>query len=104
MSSVPSFYGGSLLGWSWLAVTLDPETQVRSSAEEFLQEALVECPNLYMYKSTLAKRLTFDGTTATGVLVDSGGAEYSIAATREVIVSAGVVSDPFTNEPRLHTE
>ncbi|GAW27332.1 putative versicolorin b synthase [Rosellinia necatrix] len=92
--SIPSFYGGSLLGWSWLAVTLDPRTQVRSSAQDFLLEALIESPNLYVYKSTLARRILFDGTTATGVLVDSGGVTYNLTANREVIVSAGVMRSP----------
>lgn len=92
MPSIPSFYGGSLIGWSWLAVTLDPDTQVRSSAQAMLQEAFNEAPNLYIYKSTLARKILFNGTTAIGVIVDSGGLTYNITATREVIVSAGVVS------------
>jgi choline dehydrogenase len=92
MPSIPSFYGGSLVGWSWLAVTLDPETQVRSSAQAMLLEAFNDSPNLYIYKSTLARKILFNGTTATGVLVDSGGITYNITAKREVILSAGVVS------------
>lgn len=93
LPSIPSFYGGSLIGWSWLAVTLDPHTQVRSSAQEFLQEAFNESPNLYIYKSTLARKILFDGKTAKGVLVDSSGIKFTLAAKREVIVSAGVVSN-----------
>lgn len=90
--SIPSFYGGSLIGWSWLAVTLDPDTQVRSSAQAMLEEAFHKSPNLYIYKSTLARRIIFNETTATGVLVDSGGATYNLTARREVIIAAGVVS------------
>ncbi|KAK8115743.1 GMC oxidoreductase-like protein, partial [Apiospora sp. TS-2023a] len=92
--ALPSFYNGSLLGWSWLAVTLNPKTQTRSSSDEFLRESLQLSPNLIMYKSTLAKRILFENQTAHGVLVNSGGVEYTLTANREVVVSAGVMRSP----------
>jgi hypothetical protein len=90
--SIPSFYGGTLLGSSWMANTLRPDTQTRSSSTDFLREALLKTTNLLIYKSTLAKRILFkDGNVASGVVVNSGGVEYTLTAKREVIVSSGVV-------------
>lgn len=50
-----------------------------------------ENTNLAVYKSTLAKKITFENGSATSVIVDSGGAIYNISARKEVILSAGVV-------------
>lgn len=94
-----SLSSGNLLGWSWISQTIDPITQVRSSSQEFLWDAFMEDSNLLMYKSTLAKKIIFEGTTATGVTVDSGGLEYDIMARNEVILSGGVVSDQFHEHP-----
>ena len=84
---------GNLLGWSYVAETLDAQTQTRSSAEtSYLREALAETTNLQIYKSTTAKAILFDGSKrATGIRVNSGGFEYQINATKEVIVCAGAV-------------
>lgn len=84
---------GKLLGWSYVAETLDAQTQTRSSAESsYLREALVETSNLQIYQSTTAKTILFDASKrATGVRVNSGGFEYHINATQEVIVCAGAV-------------
>lgn len=89
---IPGFYDGALLGSAWLATTLRPDTQTRSSAADFFFDALLNAPNLVMFKSMLAKRILFDNLTAVGVEVDSGGILYNITANKEVIVSAGVVS------------
>lgn len=42
----------------------------------------------------MAKKIVFDGTKATGVLVDTEGFEYTISARKEVILSAGVFGSP----------
>ena len=91
---LPGFTSGRLLGWSYVALTMDPQTQTRSSSSSsFLREALQETTNLQIYKSTVAKKILFDEKNrAIGVLVDSGGFEYEIMAGSEVIVSAGAVS------------
>lgn len=41
---------------------------------------------------TLAKRILFTGTVATGVTVDTAGAVYTLSARKEVILAAGSVS------------
>lgn len=84
---------GKLLGYQYTTQSLDRDTQRRSSsASSFLKTALQSMTNLIIYKSTLAKRLIFDSEKrATGVLVDTAGVEYVLSATKEVILSAGVV-------------
>ena len=48
-----------------------------------------------VYQSTLAKRVLFDrNKTATGIVVDSEGLQYTLAAKREVILSAGAFQSP----------
>ncbi|KAL9003527.1 MAG: hypothetical protein Q9188_003613 [Gyalolechia gomerana] len=94
LRELPSLLSGTLLGWSWLSVTLDTVTQTRSSSEAFLKDALESTSNLIMYKSTLAKKIIFENRVAAGVIVDSGGATYNITARKEVILSAGVMRSP----------
>ncbi|RAL64507.1 hypothetical protein DID88_001982 [Monilinia fructigena] len=87
---------GSLLGYQYVQYSLDRDTQTRSSSEtSFGRQALTQTTNLNIYKSTLAKKILFDANnTATGVLVNSGGVEYTISANREVILSAGAFRSP----------
>ena len=92
LKKLPSLMSGTLLGWSWLALNLDPNTQTRSSSEAFLKKALEETPNLIVYKSTLAKTIFFENGIAKGVTVESGGLAYNLTSNKEVILSAGVVS------------
>lgn len=50
---------------------------------------------MQVYKSTLAKQILFDSEKrATGVLVNTGGAQFSILAGKEVILSAGAHRSP----------
>ena len=94
LDELRSFMSGTLLGWSWLAVTLDPSTQTRSSSEYFLRDALAESTNLMVYKNTLAKQIIFTNGRASGVRVDSSGVVYDLHARKEIILSAGVVCLP----------
>ena len=93
---LPGLTNGRLLGWSYVAETLDPTSQTRSSSEtSYLREALEQTTNLQVYKSTVVKKILFDSSKqATGVQVSSGGFEYQIRANKEVIVSAGAVCSP----------
>jgi len=94
-AELPAFSNGTLFGWSYFTYTVDPTSQTRSSSETaFLRQALSETTNLNLYKSTLAKQILFNGTTATGVLVDTAGVQYALSAAREVIVSAGAFRSP----------
>jgi choline dehydrogenase-like flavoprotein len=84
---------GELIGYAYTANSIDRETQTRSSSEtSFLRLALEKTTNLNVYKSTLAKKILFNGSRATGVAVDTAGVQYVLSAAKEVIVSAGAVS------------
>jgi choline dehydrogenase len=89
------FSSGGLLGWAWPSAAIDPKTAQRSSSQtSFLNRAIVTT-NLKVYHGTLAKKILFDANKiANGVLVDTGGREYTLAAKREVILSAGTFQSP----------
>lgn len=91
LEELKSFGSGKLLGWSYIPQELDQETQMRSSAAEFFHESISQGRRIRLYKATLAKKILFDGTIARGVRVESGGMIYQIMASREIILSAGVV-------------
>lgn len=87
---------GNLIGYSYTLNSLDGTTQTRSSSEtSFLRSALATTTNLSVYTRTLVKRILFNGEKkATGVIVDTGGVQYTLSAAKEVIVSAGVFRSP----------
>lgn len=91
MKSLAGLTSGKLFGFSYVLLTLDPTTS-SSSETSFLREAIQQTSNLYIYKSTLTKRVLFTNTVATGIEVDSGAGSYKIGVKKEVVVSAGVVS------------
>lgn len=85
---------GNLLGGQYSAFTVNPDDNTRSSSESaFLQAAFASTrTNLKIYPQTLAKQILFDANrTATGVRVNSAGAEYILSAKKEVILSGGAV-------------
>jgi choline dehydrogenase len=83
---------GKLMGYTEITASLDPAAETRSSSEtSFLQKAMAET-TIQVYQSTLADKILFNGSTAVGVQVTSSGSTYVLSATKEVIVSAGVVS------------
>ena len=101
LKQLPGMEDGNLLGWTWIAQTIDPTTQVRSTSESsFLREALQLNDNLLVYRDTLVKKVLFDvNKKATGVLVQtsglgSGSVTYTIHANQEVIVSSGSFRSP----------
>ncbi|KAI1476103.1 putative GMC oxidoreductase [Daldinia eschscholtzii] len=94
LSVIPGFQSGSLLGQSYSMYTINPQTGIRDSSEtSFLQKAL-NYPEYTVYQSAMAKKIVFDGTKATGVLVETQGFEYTISARKEIVLSAGVFGSP----------
>jgi choline dehydrogenase len=87
---------GSLIGYSPITLTIDPQTATRDSAETSFLRSTLGRANVRLYPSTLAKKIIFDEKKrARGVLLDGIGDknhEYVISAKIEVIVTAGVVS------------
>ena len=96
LTKLDDLVSGNLLGFSRLTVTIDGETQTRSSAEtSYLRQAIQNTSNLVVYHDTLAKKILFNNEKqASGVVVSSAGSQYTLSATREVIVSAGAHRSP----------
>lgn len=96
------FETGELVGHgAWVPSTIDPDRAVRSSSESsFLREAIESRAGMgiTVYILTQAMKVLFDqdgdALRATGVRVNSLGVEYTLAATKEVIVSAGTFHSP----------
>ena len=86
---------GYLLGQSYYLTTINATTMTRDSSEtSFLRRGLAY-PNYVVYQTTMAKKIMFDANKkATGVVVDTEGREYTLAATKEVILTAGVFGSP----------
>ncbi|KAK2039670.1 oxidoreductase [Colletotrichum somersetense] len=99
LAPIAGFNSGDLMGYGALTVTVDPRTATRSSSEtSFLQEAALRS-SIKIYPNALAQRITFDeAKRATGVDVRMNSATadkiYHLAATKEVIVSAGAWHSP----------
>lgn len=93
---IDSFTSGQLIGSSYCLDTINPVNGERTTSESaFLRPALERGqPNLFVYPDTLANRIIFNGTTATGVTVTSEGAPYTLSAAKEVILSAGAFQSP----------
>lgn len=86
---------GVLDGYATITLTQDPTDESRSSSEASFLRAALASTNLVIYTHTMAKRILFNANkTATGVLVEVGGAQFQINATREVILSAGAFQSP----------
>lgn len=69
------------------------EGRRQSIARAYLYEALAR-KNVTLLVNTHVDRLTFKGTTATGVELRRGAATSKVAATTEVIVCAGGINTP----------
>lgn len=92
---IKGFQAGSLLGQSYTMLAINPTTMTRVSSETSFMRKALEYPNLTVYQSTMAKRVLFNANKkATGVLVDTQGKKFTLTATKEVIISAGVFGSP----------
>jgi choline dehydrogenase len=94
LKNLPGFADGDFNGYAYTTFSLDAKSQTRSSSQSsFLSKGLRDDTNLHVYKNTMAKKILFDDDKkAIGAIVESGGIEYTLSATQEVIVSAGAVS------------
>ena len=92
---IKNFQSGSLLGQSYSMFTINATDMTRDSSEtSFLRRGL-GYPNYKVYQSTMAKKILFDtNKKASGVVVDTQGREYTLTATKEVILTAGVFGSP----------
>ena len=91
---INGFTNGQLFGSSWVIGTINHTLGTRESSETaFLRPALGR-PNLVVYTDTMAKKIVFEGSRATGVQVESDGYAYNLTAGKEVILSAGTFQSP----------
>lgn len=96
-----SLNAGVLNGSAFSTLTINPTNGHRSSSESsFLQAALQNGTAPIVYKNSLAQKILFNDTTATGVLVSTAGSygtkpvNFTLSARKEVIVSAGTFQSP----------
>lgn len=89
------FENGDLNGYFYSPSTLEPTSQHRSSSQTSFLEYAMRTTSIKVYAHTLARQIQFTGNnTANGVLVQSGDKNYTLAAKKEVILSAGAFQSP----------
>lgn len=93
--SPKGFSSGELVGHgAWVPSTIEPEKAQRSTSESsFLREA-IKSTGIIVYTHSLATKILFNGTQAVGVSVNTQGVEYTLSATKEVILTAGTFHSP----------
>ncbi|MCJ1462395.1 hypothetical protein MMC07_000996 [Pseudocyphellaria aurata] len=92
---INGFLSGKLFGSSYGLATIEHSSMTRASSETAFLEPALGNPNLYVFQSTLGKRIIFDANKrATGVQVDTAGKVYNLSARKEVILSAGAFQSP----------
>ncbi|KAG6015844.1 hypothetical protein E4U54_002865 [Claviceps lovelessii] len=97
VNATEGFNRGDLLGYQYAQMTIQPGNAARSSSAEYITTAKKKnLALLKVFPKTEARRLFFEKNRATGVLVTAGDTKerYLIKASREVIVSAGVIKSP----------
>ncbi|KAK3387979.1 hypothetical protein B0H63DRAFT_167772 [Podospora didyma] len=87
------FNSGVLSGGAYTTETISPQAVRSSSESSYLAKALV-LTQLKVYNRTLAAKILFTGTAATGVSVSTNGISYTLTARKEVILSAGTFHSP----------
>lgn len=88
------FLSGQLAGSSWCPSTIEPHSQHRSSSQTSFLTYAMRTTSLKTYSHCLARKVLFNGTRATGVLLEAGNKNFTLTATKEVILSAGVFQSP----------
>ncbi|QKX56261.1 uncharacterized protein TRUGW13939_03362 [Talaromyces rugulosus] len=88
------FVSGALAGVQYNMNTIDPQKQTRSSSETAYLRMIGSSRSFQIYNNTMAQKILFYGTTASGVRVMSRNLTYTLTARREIIVSAGAFQSP----------
>lgn len=93
--SPKGFSSGELVGHgAWVPSTIEPEKSQRSTSESsFLREAIKDT-GIIVYSHSMATKILFNGTQAVGVSVNTQGVEYTLSASKEVILTAGTFHTP----------
>lgn len=86
---------GVLRGSSWTSSTVSVQMHRESSQTSFLNYAIFTTTGIQIYTRAFARRILFDSNaTATGVVVTTGGMNFTLSAKREVVLSAGAFRSP----------
>ncbi|MCZ4351969.1 choline dehydrogenase [Roseovarius aestuarii] len=86
------YNGAQQEGFGRLQMTISKGRRA-STASAYLRPALKR-PNLTVLTNAMATRIEMEGTRATGVTIKHQGAEKTIKANREVLLSGGVINTP----------
>ena len=85
---------GGMLGGAWSNTLIDPRNAQRSSAYEYLKQ-VIDTTDIAVYHHTQALKVNFDSRKkAASVLVSTDGLEYTISASKEIVISAGTFHSP----------
>jgi choline dehydrogenase-like flavoprotein len=93
-------FGGKVLGALVVPDSIQPLSKTRSYAGSAYLEPARSRPNLTVWTKTHVDRVTFDSSdataapTATGAQVTRDGKTVQVAASKEVIVTAGAINTP----------
>jgi choline dehydrogenase len=89
------FENGDLEGYFYNPSTITPIEQHRSSSQASFLDHAMRTTSIKVYIHALARQILFtDDKIANGVLVQSGSKNYTLTATKEVILSAGAFQSP----------
>ncbi|CZT20770.1 related to choline dehydrogenase [Ramularia collo-cygni] len=88
------FLSGQLSGSSWCPSTIEPDNQHRSSSQTSFLNYAMRTTGLKTYSHCFARKVVFNGTKATGVLLQAGRKNFTLTANKEVILSAGAFQSP----------
>ncbi|KAH8704347.1 hypothetical protein GQ44DRAFT_664193 [Phaeosphaeriaceae sp. PMI808] len=89
------FNSGVLAGYSaYVTTTVDPRHATRSSSQTSYMDTVGVPAGLKVYHHTTARKILFNGSTASGVAVVTNGQSYTLSAKKEVILSAGAFGSP----------
>ena len=90
-----NFNSGFLNGSAWTTFTITGDTQHRDSSQSSYLNDSLHNTDIVVYTQSMAKRILFDqNRTATGVEVSQGPTRFTLSASKEVILSAGVMQSP----------
>ncbi|KAF2177215.1 GMC oxidoreductase [Zopfia rhizophila CBS 207.26] len=88
------FSSGELKGGAWIPSTIDPEHATRESSQTSFLEYAIANTEIKVFPHSQATKILFKDKKAKAVSVNNNGTQYSLAATKEVIVSGGVFHSP----------
>jgi choline dehydrogenase len=94
LGSSPGFDNGVLNGANYVLTTIAPDKQHRDSSQTSFLDYAMRSTDIKVYTHSMARQVLFSGNTTTGVIVTTGGQDYTLSANKEVILSAGAFQSP----------